>query len=165
MLYPFGGASSLTLAKFRKLAAEDPGVEARRIILDGPQWGPSPWKNRSVSVMNGFAGEMIKAYVEAGFARLPFDGTQVRRPAPSAARSSPSAPQSAQVAWRSAPFCQPDQAAEPSIGCLIFAPTPQPKNRLHNSTRFTPSKRSVSNRLVTRVRRVTLAYPIDSRTH
>src|SRR5688500_2629381 len=74
----FGGYTGMQPADFRSfihdLAAET-GIDASRIALGGDHLGPNPWKKESAAIAMARAEEMVRAYVQAGFAKIHLDAS------------------------------------------------------------------------------------------
>lgn len=74
----FGGYTGMRPADFRSfihgLAAET-GVDAARIILGGDHLGPNPWKKEPAETAMAHAGELVRAYVQAGFSKIHLDAS------------------------------------------------------------------------------------------
>ena len=73
-----GGYTGMTPAGFRTFVerlAKEEGIRTSRIILGGDHLGPNPWKNRPASEAMAEAGEMLRAYVNAGFSKIHLDAS------------------------------------------------------------------------------------------
>jgi D-tagatose-bisphosphate aldolase class II non-catalytic subunit len=73
-----GGYTGLTPAGFRDLVvnlAREVGTDARRIVLGGDHLGPNPWRHLRAGQALAEAAAMIKAYAEAGYAKIHLDAS------------------------------------------------------------------------------------------
>ncbi len=73
-----GGYTGMTPADFRRFIeglAREAGVDPDRLILGGDHLGPNPWKRLPASEAMALAGDMVKAYVEAGFRKIHIDAS------------------------------------------------------------------------------------------
>jgi D-tagatose-bisphosphate aldolase class II non-catalytic subunit len=71
-----GGYTGMTPADFRKFVegiAARVGLDPSRVILGGDHLGPNPWKHLPANESMQRAKAMIKAYAQAGFAKLHLD--------------------------------------------------------------------------------------------
>jgi D-tagatose-1,6-bisphosphate aldolase subunit GatZ/KbaZ len=71
-----GGYTGLTPAAFRDVVltiAARVGLPRERLILGGDHLGPNPWKHLPAEAALQRAGAMVRAYVEAGFAKIHLD--------------------------------------------------------------------------------------------
>ena len=73
-----GGYTGMTPGDFRRFverlsvaAKVDPG----RIILGGDHLGPNPWRHLSADKAMRKAGDLVKAYVDAGYAKIHLDAS------------------------------------------------------------------------------------------
>ena len=74
----YGGYSGMTPAGFRSFVeklAREVGVDASRIIFGGDHLGPTPWKDRPAAEAMAEAGNMVRAYVEAGYDKIHLDAS------------------------------------------------------------------------------------------
>jgi len=74
----FGGYTGMTPAKFRDFVidlAARAEIGAGRIILGGDHLGPNPWRHEPASAAMAKAGELVRAYVEAGFTKIHLDAS------------------------------------------------------------------------------------------
>ena len=74
----FGGYAGMTPAAFRRFVegvAKQADVDPGRIIFGGDHLGPNPWKDRPAAEAMRRACEMVKAYVETGFAKIHLDAS------------------------------------------------------------------------------------------
>ena len=73
-----GGYTGMTPTAFRGfiegLAAET-AIDSRRIILGGDHLGPNPWRQLPAAAAMAEAKSMVRAYVEAGFAKIHLDAS------------------------------------------------------------------------------------------
>jgi D-tagatose-1,6-bisphosphate aldolase subunit GatZ/KbaZ len=89
----FGGYTGMTPAAFRRFVesvAKEADVDPARINFGGDHLGPNPWRNRPAGEAMRRACDMVKAYVEAGFAKIHLDASMAcaddaRLPAPTIA--------------------------------------------------------------------------------
>ena len=73
-----GGYTGMTPADFRRFIeslAHGAGVDAGRVILGGDHLGPNPWKRLPAKEAMARACDMVKAFVEAGFAKIHLDAS------------------------------------------------------------------------------------------
>jgi D-tagatose-1,6-bisphosphate aldolase subunit GatZ/KbaZ len=73
-----GGYTGMTPADFRRFIeglARGAGVDPDRVILGGDHLGPNPWKRLPAKEAMARAGDMVKAFVEAGFAKIHLDAS------------------------------------------------------------------------------------------
>jgi D-tagatose-bisphosphate aldolase class II non-catalytic subunit len=73
-----GGYTGMKPADFREFVfalAGEADVDASRIILGGDHLGPNPWKNAPVAEAMGKARDLVRCYVEAGFAKIHLDAS------------------------------------------------------------------------------------------
>jgi D-tagatose-1,6-bisphosphate aldolase subunit GatZ/KbaZ len=73
-----GGYTGMTPADFRRFIeglAREAGVDPGRLILGGDHLGPNPWKRLPAGEAMARAGDMVKAYVEAGFRKIHLDAS------------------------------------------------------------------------------------------
>jgi D-tagatose-1,6-bisphosphate aldolase subunit GatZ/KbaZ len=73
-----GGYTGMTPAAFRRFVegvAKQADVDPDRIIFGGDHLGPNPWRGRPAAEAMPRACEMVKAYVEAGFAKIHLDAS------------------------------------------------------------------------------------------
>ncbi|KVE23641.1 tagatose-bisphosphate aldolase [Burkholderia singularis] len=73
-----GGYTGMTPAEFRRdvdALARDSGFPADALILGGDHLGPIPWRHLSARDAMREAGEMVAAYVEAGFSKIHLDAS------------------------------------------------------------------------------------------
>jgi D-tagatose-1,6-bisphosphate aldolase subunit GatZ/KbaZ len=74
----FGGYTGQTPAEFVKFVdavAAAAGFPRKRIILGGDHLGPHVWRNIAASAAMEKAGEMVAAYVRAGFSKIHLDAS------------------------------------------------------------------------------------------
>jgi D-tagatose-bisphosphate aldolase class II non-catalytic subunit len=74
----FGGYTGLTPAGFRSLVeglAREAGIDSGRIIFGGDHLGPNPWKDRPAAEAMAAAGDMVRAYVAAGYDKIHLDAS------------------------------------------------------------------------------------------
>jgi len=73
-----GGYTGMTPADFRGFVfglAHEVGVRPEQIILGGDHLGPNPWRERPAAEAMALAGEMVRAYAEAGFLKVHLDAS------------------------------------------------------------------------------------------
>ena len=73
-----GGYTGMTPADFRRFIeglARGAGVDPDRVILGGDHLGPNPWKRLPAKEAMARASDMVKAFVEAGFAKIHLDAS------------------------------------------------------------------------------------------
>ncbi len=74
----FGGYTGMTPVMFRDhvygIAAEL-GFDTSRLILGGDHLGPNPWQHLDAASAMQHAEEMVRMYVEAGFAKIHLDAS------------------------------------------------------------------------------------------
>lgn len=74
----FGGYTGQTPAEFVKFVEEVAGATGfprKRMVLGGDHLGPHVWRNVSSSAAMEKAGEMVAAYVHAGFSKIHLDAS------------------------------------------------------------------------------------------
>jgi D-tagatose-1,6-bisphosphate aldolase subunit GatZ/KbaZ len=74
----FGGYTGQTPAEFVKFVEEVAGARnfpRKKIVLGGDHLGPHVWRNVSASAAMEKAGEMVAAYVQAGFSKIHLDAS------------------------------------------------------------------------------------------
>lgn len=74
----FGGYTGMTPERFARFVfdiAADEGLEQSRIILGGDHLGPNPWRKESAVAAMEKAGDMVEAYIEAGFTKIHLDAS------------------------------------------------------------------------------------------
>ncbi len=74
----FGGYTGQTPAEFVKFVEEVAGATnfpRKKIVLGGDHLGPHAWRNVSSSAAMEKAGEMVAAYVHAGFSKIHLDAS------------------------------------------------------------------------------------------
>jgi D-tagatose-1,6-bisphosphate aldolase subunit GatZ/KbaZ len=72
----FGGYTGLTPADFASTIrhmAEEAGLASTDLILGGDHLGPSPWQAEPAEAAMQKAGDLVLAYVQAGFVKLHLD--------------------------------------------------------------------------------------------
>jgi D-tagatose-bisphosphate aldolase class II non-catalytic subunit len=73
-----GGYTGMTPSAFRDFVhalAGEAGIERSRIVLGGDHLGPNPWKALSARDAMAKAGDLVRAYVEAGFTKIHLDAS------------------------------------------------------------------------------------------
>ena len=73
-----GGYTGMTPSGFRDFVhalAAEAGIDRARIVLGGDHLGPNPWKALSARDAMARAGDMVRAYVEAGFTKIHLDAS------------------------------------------------------------------------------------------
>ena len=73
-----GGYTGMTPAAFRDFVerlAKAANVAPARLILGGDHLGPNPWRALSASEAMRKAGDMVRAYVEAGYVKIHLDAS------------------------------------------------------------------------------------------
>jgi D-tagatose-1,6-bisphosphate aldolase subunit GatZ/KbaZ len=73
-----GGYTGMSPAAFRSFVeglAREAGVDRERLILGGDHLGPNPWKAQAAAQAMREAGEMVAAFVEAGFSKIHLDAS------------------------------------------------------------------------------------------
>lgn len=74
----FGGYTGMTPAAFVAFVhalADETGTPAGRIILGGDHLGPNPWRGEPAAVAMQKAGDLVEAYVSAGFHKIHLDAS------------------------------------------------------------------------------------------
>lgn len=72
----FGGYTGLRPVDFRDVVlqtAERGGLPADRVVLGGDHLGPNVWRDRGAEEAMGHAVDLVRAYVEAGYAKIHLD--------------------------------------------------------------------------------------------
>lgn len=72
----FGGYTGMTPAKFQDSLhhlARELRLDPQMLILGGDHLGPQAWRHESAAVAMGRAKDMVRAYVEAGYAKIHLD--------------------------------------------------------------------------------------------
>jgi D-tagatose-bisphosphate aldolase class II non-catalytic subunit len=73
-----GGYTGMTPALFRTFAEglmDEARVDRDRLILGGDHLGPNPWRGLPASEAMRRAGDLVRAYVEAGFVKIHLDAS------------------------------------------------------------------------------------------
>jgi D-tagatose-bisphosphate aldolase class II non-catalytic subunit len=73
-----GGYTGLTPQAFRAFVeglAKTEGIDIRRLIFGGDHLGPNPWRHLTSREAMRRAGEMVRAYVEAGYIKIHLDAS------------------------------------------------------------------------------------------
>jgi D-tagatose-1,6-bisphosphate aldolase subunit GatZ/KbaZ len=68
----------MTPHKFRLFIeglAKAEGIDAQRLIFGGDHLGPNPWRDQTSNEAMRRAGEMVRAYVEAGYVKIHLDAS------------------------------------------------------------------------------------------
>ncbi|BDU71579.1 class II D-tagatose-bisphosphate aldolase, non-catalytic subunit [Mesoterricola silvestris] len=74
----FGGYTGMTPAAFAAFVgdlARDTGFDPGRIILGGDHLGPNPWRAEPAEAALAKAGDLVEAYVAAGFQKIHLDAS------------------------------------------------------------------------------------------
>ncbi len=74
----YRGYTGMTPADFRRFVerlAGEAGIDPERILLGGDHLGPNPWRTASAVTAMSEARDMVRAYVEAGFAKIHLDAS------------------------------------------------------------------------------------------
>ncbi|MCV2370422.1 D-tagatose-bisphosphate aldolase, class II, non-catalytic subunit [Roseateles oligotrophus] len=72
----FGGYTGMTPLQFRSYVlrlAEEEGFDAAGLLLGGDHLGPNAWQHLPAAEAMGFAAELIRSYVAAGFEKIHLD--------------------------------------------------------------------------------------------
>lgn len=73
-----GGYTGMRPEDFRRLVeeiAERKGLPSSRLILGGDHLGPNPWRHLAAAAAMEEAGQMVQAYVRAGFQKIHLDAS------------------------------------------------------------------------------------------
>jgi len=108
-----GGYTGMTPADFRRFVeqlAVAANVDPGRIVLGGDHLGPNPWRHLTAREAMRKAGDLVKAYVEAGYVKIHLDASM--RCADDSALSEPD------IAERAADLCAIAEAA--SGGSCVY---------------------------------------------
>jgi D-tagatose-bisphosphate aldolase class II non-catalytic subunit len=73
-----GGYTGMTPAAFRAFVEglmDEARVDRDRLILGGDHLGPNPWKSLAAREAMRRAGDLVRAYVEAGFVKIHLDAS------------------------------------------------------------------------------------------
>ena len=73
-----GGYTGMTPAAFRTFAEglmDEASVDRDRLILGGDHLGPNPWRGLPAREAMRRAGDLVRAYVEAGFVKIHLDAS------------------------------------------------------------------------------------------
>ena len=74
----FGGYTGLTPAAFRSFVldiVQENGFPPERLSLGGDHLGPSPWQNLQAAEAMQNAAELVRGFVQAGFAKIHLDAS------------------------------------------------------------------------------------------
>ncbi|TDR73288.1 class II D-tagatose-bisphosphate aldolase, non-catalytic subunit [Paludibacterium purpuratum] len=74
----FGGYTGMTPADFARFVhtlAREEGLPLSNLILGGDHLGPSPWQDEPAALAMRKAGDMVEAYVLAGFDKIHLDAS------------------------------------------------------------------------------------------
>ena len=116
-----GGYTGMTPAAFRGFIeglARDAGVDPGRLILGGDHLGPNPWKQLSAREAMARARDMVKAYVEAGYAKIHIDASMACADEATVSEET--------IAERGAELCATAEAARPGGACVYVIGTEVP---------------------------------------
>jgi len=71
----YTGVKPAEFAAFVGRLAEDSGMPAGRVILGGDHLGPHPWAGQGATIAMARAAEMVRQYVNAGYAKIHLDAS------------------------------------------------------------------------------------------
>ena len=108
----YAGMTPETFMSWLGKMAQEAGASADQLIHGGDHLGPNPWKSEPIDVAMEKARELVKLYVEAGFAKIHLDASMACGGEPT--------PSSAQIAERAADLCAVAEAHAPDPGKLIY---------------------------------------------
>lgn len=108
----YAGMTPETFMSWLGKMAQEAGASADQLILGGDHLGPNPWKSEPIDVAMERARELVKLYVEAGFAKIHLDASMACGGEPT--------PSFAQIAERAADLCAVAEAHAPDPGKLIY---------------------------------------------
>jgi D-tagatose-1,6-bisphosphate aldolase subunit GatZ/KbaZ len=116
-----GGYTGMTPQAFRVFVeglAKAEGIDTRRLIFGGDHLGPNPWRHLSANEAMRRAGEMVRAYVEAGYVKVHLDASM--RCADDALL------EKAEIAARAAELCAIAESAAPKATLIYVVGTEVP---------------------------------------
>ena len=108
----FGGYTGMQPAEFRQFVLSlvaRIGFDVKRLVLGGDHLGPNVWKNASAATAMAMAGDMVQAYVKAGFSKIHLDCSM-------SCADDPVPLSDAVVASRAAQLCAIAEAAWREVG-------------------------------------------------
>ena len=118
-----GGYTGLTPRAFRAFVeglAKEEGIDARRLLFGGDHLGPNPWRHLTSHEAMSRAGEMVRAYVEAGYIKIHLDASM--------RCADDGSLQESEIAGRAAELCAIAELAssEPSLVYVVGTEVPIP---------------------------------------
>lgn len=135
----FGGYTGMKPAEFAErltMLAGSLGLDPEQLVLGGDHLGPQVWRRQTAAAAVEAAGELVRAYVRAGFHKIHLDCSE---PCADDPRPLPAALCAARAAELAAE-CERVAASRPSLAYVIGTEVPRPGGALAEEEALRPTK-------------------------